>query len=694
MAKARTPAPVPLEGKSDWLALSPPFQDGRKSRRAFRDFAASLALLAETMAGDELLVAVDDAVVAFDRLADQLRVEDQGSARAASLVVADLCRQGWRLRVDKEGAWAAPPVPTAIAPAAEKDRIRKQELIKRNEQLGEPAAREFVRSMERKHLHEGKHVSVLQLLRDGRELARSLRAALARPEEERAEALGAVIDPYLEFVAEDARCSTTGLRLQDIWRYFRHTWVNQYVSVPGRSMMILVRDRAAPFHPVIGIAALSSPIVQIRERDLWVGWHPTGFVEQARAHPTDEIARWIPTVVDAALDEVYVRDFLADGTLSRASLRSPTRELIKQLQELGREERLKHHRFVQSQDHKKRFASEDEDGKTGWEAKAETHLFRSKRALLLAELFWERMVLEQHLGPKPDRTQLAALLADPEGARAAGRIVRKAKGDRVGILMADISVCGAVQPYNAILGGKLVAMLTASPEVVDAYRRRYARAESEIASSMAGRPVIRAPQLVLLGTTSLYGVGSSQYNRISVPCDLLGGQSGDFIKYLECGRSEAFGTSHFSEATIDALSTLVSQSDDGTRVNSIFGEGVSPKLRKIRDGLELLHFPPDRLLRHGRHRVVYVIPLIRNLRNFLLGIDASPDYLVPLDRPTDATRGIGTWWRERWLRNRAASDAVLAEVERHTLVYPIRHGARVVLPLTGGQRDLPFPGEG
>src|SRR5207248_1488907 len=139
-------------------------------------------------------------------------------------------------------------------------------------------------------------------------------------------------DPYLQFVTEDARCSTTGLRLQDIWRYFRHTWVNQYVSVPGRSMMILVRDRAASFHPVIGIAALSSPIVQIRERDLWIGWHPTVFVEQAQANPTDELARWLPSVVDAAFDEVYVRDLLADGTLTPALLRSPTRELVKRLQ--------------------------------------------------------------------------------------------------------------------------------------------------------------------------------------------------------------------------------------------------------------------------------------------------------------------------------------------------------------------------
>jgi hypothetical protein len=30
----------------------------------------------------------------------------------------------------------------------------------------------------------------------------------------------------------------------DIWRYFRHTWTYQYTSVPGRTMMFLVRDQA------------------------------------------------------------------------------------------------------------------------------------------------------------------------------------------------------------------------------------------------------------------------------------------------------------------------------------------------------------------------------------------------------------------------------------------------------------------
>jgi hypothetical protein len=280
------------------------------------------------------------------------------------------------------------------------------------------------------------------------------------------------------------------------------------------------------------------------------------------------------------------------------------------------------------------------------------------------------------------------LASTGQGSDAIRKILKKAKADRVGIAVADIAVCGAVQPYNAILGGKLVAMLAASPEVAIEYRRRYAGAESEIASSMAGRAIVRAPNLVLLGTTSLYGVGSSQYNRIKIPCDRLGGSPAETIRYEELGRSEAFGTSQYSDETVDALADLLQQSEDGQRVNSIFGEGVSPKLRKVRQALDLLGLPSGLLLRHHRPRVVYAVSLVKNLGDHLLGLDSKPDYLVPLRDGPLATAQVAAWWRERWLRNRIMSDEVLAEVSRHTLVHPICHGARVTAPGSAEQQQL------
>jgi hypothetical protein len=230
-------------------------------------------------------------------------------------------------------------------------------------------------------------------------------------------------------------------------------------------------------------------------------------------------------------------------------------------------------------------------------------------------------------------------------------------------------------------------MLVASPEVISEYRRRYSEAESEIASAMAGRPIVREPTLVLFGTTSLYGVGSSQYNRVRIPCNQIGGSMNDTISYMELGRSEAYGTSQYSDETVAALADLIQQSRNGQRLNSIFGEGVSPKLRKVRQGLDLLNLPNDLLLRHHRRRVVYVMSLVRNLRGYLLGMERKPSYLVPVDVGAAGTAKIAKWWRTRWLRNRIESDEVLSEVSRHTLIRPIRHGARVVIPAPA---DQPF----
>ena len=160
------------------------------------------------------------------------------------------------------------------------------------------------------------------------------------------------------------------------------------------------------------------------------------------------------------------------------------------------------------------------------------------------------------------------------------------------------------------------------------------------------------------------------------------------IQYQALGHSEAFGTSQYSEETVEALADLVQQSTNGERVNSIFGEGVSPKLRKVRQGLDILGLPSDLLLRHHRRRIVYAVSLVRNLREHLLGLESEPQYLLPLDEGKRTTARIAAWWRERWLSRRIRSDEVLAQVARHTLVRPIFHGARVVVPPAPGQQLL------
>jgi hypothetical protein len=197
---------------------------------------------------------------------------------------------------------------------------------------------------------------------------------------------------------------------------------------------------------------------------------------------------------------------------------------------------------------------------------------------------------------------------------------------------------------------------------------------------MSGREVIRKPSLVLLGTTSLYGIGASQYNRIRIPAQEVGGRPGVKIEYKELGCSVGYGSFHFSNETVAIIETLMARTKDGRKVNSIFGEGVNPLMRKIREGLDLIGLPSDQLLRHGNRRIVYAVALAGNFRQVLLGIQRRPNFLLNQERPQDGTAQIAAYWQRRWLDARIQRAGILEAAAKHTLEYPIRHGAQVMLP--------------
>ena len=476
------------QAQNGWVALSPPFPERSAAKQAFRAHAVRLSeLLSEDDDGENFNEATEESLRVYS-------AHEHGTAlRAVLCVLTDLARQRWAIRVNEGGD---PEVKRSegdtLDSGRKKARIRAQELVKRDEQLREPAARRFIEGMEKRSVHNGHFVSIYSVIRDGRELAASLRAARSLTGDDRVRALREVINPYLQFVDEAGYCEHTGLRLQDIWRYFRHTWTNQYTATPGRTMAFIVRDRAQEYHPVIGIGSLGSPIVQIRERDAWIGWQPEAFMEFARESPSAELGNWLHKTVETAIGEIYLDDFFEEELLSPTDLRAPTPKVLQRLIAHGEKQRELHHRLASSTD-LKRSTERDDTGSTEahWQARARTHLYRSKRALSLADMLRSRMVLQQQLSSQPTREQVRALLDTGDGRRTLKTVLRKAKADRVGIAMADITVCGAVAPYNPILGGKLVSMLAASPEVVTAYREKYVAQESEIASSMAGHPIVR-----------------------------------------------------------------------------------------------------------------------------------------------------------------------------------------------------------
>lgn len=79
------------------------------------------------------------------------------------------------------------------------------------------------------------------------------------------EALNSEIKPFIEV------CETA--KQHRLFRILRYYWSSPYSEYVGRRIRLIIRDAALPNKPVIGIAALGSPIIHIPERDNFIGWN-------------------------------------------------------------------------------------------------------------------------------------------------------------------------------------------------------------------------------------------------------------------------------------------------------------------------------------------------------------------------------------------------------------------------------------
>jgi hypothetical protein len=203
---------------------------------------------------------------------------------------------------------------------------------------------------------------------------------------------------------------------------------------------------------------------------------------------------------------------------------------------------------------------------------------------------------------------------------------------------------------------------------------------------MAGRAIVRPANLAFIGTTSLYGERPNQYDRTSYPCEIVGGPKGQTVRYRyltsgERSRTSGVGTFQFGRDTKAAIEKYMSSTTNGLRVNNVFGEGTSAKLRSLRDGLNALGIDSEEMLQHGIEKVVYGVAMVSNTSRYLLRLDDTPQYLFSLDEAEASTARIAHHWFERWACERMKRSEVHQKLLAHTLIRPIRHGARVVLPV-------------
>lgn len=587
---------------------------------------------------------------------------------AAALVLRDLLSLGWQTMAANGFLYVRPGAPGVLSKSA----ARRQLEFGRDDQLAEPASRKFLLSLERPHRTSGCR-PVTDLIADGRVLAEGLQAAALLDDTAQDAALAELCQPYLQLVTPDARDEYTNLRLMDVWRYFRHTWATRYRTSPGRNLFYLIRDAAQPSHPVIGITALGNTVMQLTPRDDAIGWTIDGLRQAIadRRVADSELLRAFRRRVEEDYADVFVDDLpvpqalpgvVDDAMLERLEVieRQAVGERADRLRESDRDESVA-----------ERVLDVDQ---VDLERLARSPLFRAKRARLVRDLFRVHRVLSQ-------ASSVEALLAFPSGEWAINQLLRQLKKRFSATSMMEITVCGAVPPYNHLLGGKLACLMMLSPRVRRDYEERYRGTYSIIASQMAGRPVIKPPCLVFLGTSSLYPGRSSQYNRVKLPPGSCDGQGMAAI-YRELGASEGYGSPNLSSETEAALETLASQAREFRNVNFVFGEGQSPKLRQLREGFAALGLNRSNVLNHGTRRIIYGIDLVENSTRLLLGVDAQPRFLIP-DRD-DTEEQIAAFWRRRWLAARLAYRPALDAVATSS---PLKERVSRLIPDPGDARQ-------
>ena len=583
--------------------------------------------------------------------------------QAALNVLIDLSQQGWvfdiqddtlTLRMENECH-------------DNKQMLRYRLSAERNAQFRTESVARFIRRMEKERSFGNEQVSIRNLIGDPSILIKNVQSHEK------------VCEPYIQVVTNE-RDEHSGYTLSDIWRYFRYTWSIPYKTMPGRNLYYLVRDRLQKHHPIMGIFALGNSVLNLTVRDDDIGWTVEAIKQNLTRMTTNTVSEQIVSGTDGGKVKTQISTFqetqeefqkraenyasqvfplllqnihsaIADiyvGDLNyKKQTRFPKQEKVDELKKIAAE-------FAE-----KSINNKNNEKSPNWREEAQTNLFKRKRASELAKLLSAQITFNGTSGSNMERLQ--QLLQNEAGRKAITTALIANRKCKIGSNMMDIIVCGAIPPYNELLGGKLVSILACSPIVIRDYTFRYTNQVSEIASRMKGQKVIRDSHLVYLGTTSLYAVGSSQYNRIKVPL-----WDDGVLEYRRMGITEGYGTVFFSKETTSLFSRILEQQDGGKRINHVFGEGTSPRFRMISRGLSTIGIKADTFLHHYSPRIVYSIDLARNTKEFLMGLSDKVDYGLDLSNERevrDNTQYLIDYWYKRWLEKRLTTVDIVQRLE-------------------------------
>lgn len=198
----------------------------------------------------------------------------------------------------------------------------------------------------------------------------------------------------------------------------------------------------------------------------------------------------------------------------------------------------------------------------------------------------------------------------------------------------DAYVLGSMPPYSHLLGGKLVASLIRSREVVNAFDDRYGDSIGLISGKR------KQARLLAVTTTSALG-RSSIYNRLQLQGRKI---------FEPIGFTSGWGHFHFSGKIFDELRAYLDYIDDDYASGFEFGSGPNWRIRVIRRALERLGLDTT-LARHGFVREVFLCKIATNAEALLRG-----DNKRVLYGGLPSVRQVSAKALDRWVIPRAGRD--------------------------------------
>jgi len=574
-------------------------------------------------------------------------------------LLADLAEVNWSIEITRKGFDVSPP--TKI-----KSNEAKIEAVKINTKAAETDINNYE---DAKFLNKlinppvgSKYFSINKLVDDGNELKKLFeKINKIKHEDEKIVELKKIINPEIQHCFEDESCSITGLRLLDIWRYFRLTWSMPYQSSNARTMPFLVRNAARPNKPVIGIFQLVNPFFNNKGRNSFLKWDSyisaIQEIKNKNLSPK-ELGEAFLKSIQEALKETRYDDFFTDKEILK-----PNDRIIKKLVELEkkyRTEELKEEKHYYIKKIPIKTKKESDTPKL----RSEEKLYLKKRSKRLSKLLFARKIFnETNLKNDPKRA-LTIMIQTDSGKRAMNIALEYIRQRIYSTQSADLNVCGAVAPYNEIIGGKLITLLSTSKKVMEKYDENYKKEVSIISSGVAGRNIIKPSKLLFLSVSSLYDIASSQYNRLKLLKKNFSRLKSDLI-WHEAGFTEGLGSFHISQATSNLFDELTKKVKK-FKNESVSGKGTSHKIRKISMGLTILKIKPDLILMHNQRRRNYVFyhQKEKDMIKFLYGLKKIKNFNY-----CSSEYAITEVWMKRWLTNRIKRKETLLKLSNLNSAY-------------------------